>query len=117
MATWNSGFFECCSGPDCGTQCCIQWYCCPCCVYGDINEKAGLGECAPCGIFFFFFSPCAPCKLAIDVNKKYDIGDSTGMICLKGWCCPCCLQFQAANEIMFREGLKYKCAGTEVMER
>jgi hypothetical protein len=54
----------------------------------------------------------------MDVNKKHDdIGDSTGSICLKGCFCNCCLMFQATNEIMSREGLKYKCAGSEKMER
>jgi hypothetical protein len=48
------------------------------------------------------------------VNKKYDgIGESTGMIFLKGCFCGPCLQFQASNEIMFREGLKYDCAATK----
>jgi hypothetical protein len=83
---------------------------------GDLNEKAGFGGCTECCLFHFCCGPCAICKLAMDTNQKYDgIGDSNGMILLKGCFCTCCLQFQAANEIMFQEGLKYDCAKTKTV--
>ena len=114
---WNSDLCGCCSGPDCGCNCCVQWYFCSPCVFGDLNEKAGFGGCTECCLFYFCCNPCAVSKLAMDVNKKYEgIGDSNGMIFLKGCFCNVCLQFQATNEIMFREGLKYDCASTKAVE-
>ena len=86
-------------------------------VFGDLNEKAGFRGCTECCLFYFCCNPCATCKLAMDVNKKYEgIGDSNGRIFLKGCFCNLCLQFQATNEIMFREGLKYDCAKTKKVE-
>jgi hypothetical protein len=53
----------------------------------------------------------------MDINKKYDnIGDLNSMIFLKGCFCNCCLGVQATNKVMYREGLKYDCAGTRKVD-
>merc|ERR1711988_1672316 len=117
MAPPKEALFGCCND----VPICLKGWCCPGCVYGEVDDIMGEGGCVMGCIKFYLCTPCVSCCIAPGrrgkLRQHLDIDDGEcGGDCVTWVCCGGLANCQERRELQARNvsnNDEYKAGGTQ----